>query len=212
MHGPQLHSSPSPVAFNRWAARRGPSGGGPVPWRTAWAEPINGASSFARMPGDLLDGAISRERMPWVHQSSYTAPDFLVSWTAAGPARKSLHMRDVTIRTMAGTSNTRAQDPIPSGPGIQDGLGSLPAGIRQLNSAGITVPTDDTPHGLHTRVRGSRPQSFTRHIAGPAQMLPGRQNRLSNSRNRGQSYSQTTVHQGASGTPGTQARQPRGRS
>jgi hypothetical protein len=169
-----------------------------VPWRRAWAEPPNSATSVARFPGNVNDTGVARERMPWLHQSSYTAPDYLVSWTAAGPARRSLHMRDVTLRTMVGTSNTRAQDPVPAGQGIQDGLGSLPAGIRNLNSAGIEVPTNNTPHGLHTRVRGSKPQSFTRHLSGAAQMRPGRQNRLSNSNNLGQSYSQTTVHQGGS--------------
>jgi hypothetical protein len=105
-------------------------------------------------------------------------------------------MRDVTMRRMVGTSNTRAQDPVPGGPGIQDGNGSIPAGIRQLNGAGYEVPTNRTPHGLHTHVRGNTPQSMARHFSGAQQQRPGRQNRLSNSRGAGQSYSQTTAHQG----------------
>jgi hypothetical protein len=191
---PILHTAAPP--FNRWSNRRGVSSGGPVPWRQAWAEAPNAASSDVRFPGNALDATISRERMPWTHQGYYCPPDFLVNWTEAGPIRPSLHMRNVTMRTMVGTTNTRAQDPVPAGPGIQDGNGSLPGGIRNLNSAGYEVPTNVTPHGMHTHVRGKTPQSTTRYFAQSAQMRPGRQNRLSNSRGQGQSYSQTTIHQG----------------
>lgn len=194
---PVLHTSPvAPLAY---LARRGLSPGGPAPARGVWVPPINGDSSAARMPGSLLDGAIGRERMPWLHDGtrSYTAPADLVSWSGQAPARPSLAMRNVTQRRMAGTSNTRAQDPIPSGPGIQDGTGAVPGGSKALNYAGVTIPTNTVPHGLHTRVRGSKAQSTTRYLSGAAQMRAGRQNRLSNSVRQGYSYSQTTAHQGA---------------
>jgi hypothetical protein len=199
MTGPQLHTDAPP--FNRWGNRRGDAPGGPVPPRGAWVPPVNIETNVVRAPGDLNDTAISRERMPWLHSSYYAAPAHLVNWTLAGPARRSLHMRDVTIRTMAGTSNTRAQDPIAVTGGIQDGNGSIPAGIRQLNGAGIEVPVDKTPHGLHTRVRALTPggaiRPSTRRALSTVQMRPGRQNRLSNSTGQGQSFSQTTIHQGA---------------
>ncbi len=182
--------------FNRAGTRRGNSVGGVYPARRVWAEPVNAETNLLRAPGNLNDATISRERMPYFRQGWYAAPDFLVNWTESGPIRPALGMRNVTMRRMQGTSNTRAQDPVSSGPGIQDGNGSLPGGIRSLNYAGITVPTNNTPHGLHTHVRGTTPQSLRRHFSGAPQTRPPRQNRLANSRGAGQSYSQTTVHQG----------------
>lgn len=188
--------TPAPP-FNRWGTRLNHSTGGPYPARQAWAQQVNAETQINPRPDNLNDGAISRERMPYFRTGYYTGTGSLVNWTACGPARPSLHMRDVTMRRMAGTSNTRAQDPVPAGPGIQDGNGSLPGGIRNLNSSGIEVPTNNTPHGLHTRVKGAvTRQSTVRRLSGAAQMRPGRQNRLSNSTGQGQSFSQTTIHQG----------------
>lgn len=192
--GPQLHTPAPP--YNRWEGRLNASTGGPPAGRRAWAQAHGITDTRERMPQDLNDTAITRERMPWLHQSYYVAPDFLVNWTEAGPIRASLHMRNVTINRMQGTSNTRAQDPIAVGiGGIQDGNGSLPGGIAQLNQAGIEVPVDTVPHGMHTTAR-RQPTTAAQRAKLTAQMRPGRANRLSNSRNTGQSYSQTTVHQG----------------
>jgi hypothetical protein len=193
--GPRLHTPAPP--FNRWGVRLGNSTGGETGPRGPFVAAIEGTTSYARMPQNTLDGSISYERMPWWRQGYMAPPATLVNWTDAGPRRASLHMRDVTMRRMEGTSNTRAQDPVPQTLGINDGNGSLPGAIRQLNSAGYEVPTNTTPHGLHTRVRGTVPQNTSRLYAkGVQTMRPGRQNRLSNSRGAGQSYSQTTVHQG----------------
>lgn len=183
--------------FNRMGVRRGNSTGGLPLRRTEWAQAVGVENPIRRMPEDTLDGAIRRERMPYFRRGYYLAPDFLVSWTECGPARPALGMRNVTMRRQTGTDNTRGFDPIPGGPGIQDGNGSLPAGIKNINSAGIIVPQNKTPHGVHTRVRGSQPAGYTQVRRGAVQMRAGRQNRLSNSRNLGQSFSQTTVPQGA---------------
>lgn len=194
--GPQVHTPAPP--FNRWGVRLGNSVGGPYPERRAWAQAVGVETNLTRAPQNLNDGAISRERMPWVHSGYAAPPAHLVDWDAAGPARRALHMRNVTIRRMQGTSNTRAQDPISTmGGGIQDGNGSLPGGIKNLNSAGILVPTNNTPHGLHTRVRGSDVRQSTKlHFNVQYQMRPGRQNRLASSNLHGQNYSQTTAPQG----------------
>lgn len=191
-----MHSGVAP--FNRLGVRRGNSTGGAAFTRTTWAQAVGVENPIRRMPENTLDGAIRRERMPFFRAGYYIAPDFLVSWTECGPARPALGLRNVTVRRQQGTDNTRGLDPVPAGPGIQDGNGSLPAGIKNINSAGLLVPQNKTPHGVHTRVRGSQPAAFIQVRRGRAvQMTPGRQNRLSNSRNLGQSFSQTTVPQGA---------------
>lgn len=194
---PVQHTGRAP--FNRLGVRRGNSTGGPAFARTEWAQAIGVEQPIRRMPEDSNDQAIRRERMPYYRRGYYIAPDYGVSWTECGPARPALSMRNVTRRRQQGTDNTRALDPIPAGPGIQDGNGSLPAAIKNINSAGIIVPTNATPHGLHTRVRGSQPAGYIQIRRGKAvQMKAGRQNRLSNSRNLGQSFSQTTIPQGGS--------------
>lgn len=190
----RLHTPAPP--FNRWGTRLGNSTGGAPPGRTAWAVPAGVESTDARMPQDLNDGAISRERMPWSHQGYYLTPGGgWFDWTNNAPQRAALHMRDVTLVRQQGTSNTRNQDPVPAILGVNDGTGSLPAGIRQLNQSGLSVDQNFTPHGMHT-MQARKPRTTTQRYLQTPQQRPPRQNRLSNSRNTGQSYSQTTIHQG----------------
>lgn len=187
--------TPAPP-FNRWGVRLGNSEGGTPPGRSAWAVPPGVETTEARMPGDLNSDTISRERMPWYHSGYYITPGGgWFDWTNDSPQRPALHMRDVTLVRAQGTSNTRNQDPVPAIIGVNDGNGSLPAGIRQLNQAGVEVAQGWTPHGMHT-TQPRKPRTTTERYLKTPQQRPPRQNRLSNSRNVGQSYSQTTIHQG----------------
>lgn len=178
----------APISSTPHLARLTTSPGGTPPARTAWATaPGVIPGDIERMPQNLLDGQIRRERMPWLHQSTMIQPgDGWFDWTRSGPRRAALHMRDVTIRTMAGTTNTRNQDPVPAGYGTNDGTN-----VGWMSG-------DGQVHGLHTRPAGTKPLTVNaaRKKAGVKEMTSARQNRLSNSRNNGQSYSQTTIHQG----------------
>lgn len=121
-----------------------------------------------RYYGATQDDQIRRDRTPWYPTKARSGVGTgTVDWTMAGPARPELHMRNVTVRIMAGTSRTRAlanpQDP------------------RQgLHSAGIEMP------------RGN----LGRISAGARTMKHGRTDRLSPARYRGQTWSQTTLEQG----------------
>lgn len=191
---PVLHTSQAAGLWFDADPRRAQSGGGPPPGRTVWATaPGVIPGDQVRAPGDLNSATIDYERMPWVHQpySANGVADVnatgLVNYTGSGPARLSLHMRTETlVPYVQGQSNTRNQDPHPAGYGTNDGTN-----IGRLSGNGLV-------HGLHTRVVGSQPATLRRTFVTP-QQRPPRVNRLSNSRNAGQSYSQTTIHQGAGG-------------
>lgn len=178
----------APISMTPNVARRVTSPGGPAPARGPWATaPGVIPGDRERMPSNINDTLIRRERMPWLHQTTMIQPgDGWFDWTRSGPRRAPLHMRDVTISRMQGSSNTRNQDPIPTGFGTNDGTN-----IGWMSGNGAV-------HGLHTRPVTTKPQTVnaTRKKAGVAEMKNGRQNRLSNSRGNGQSYSQTTIHQG----------------
>lgn len=159
-----------PVPFPRGGRRGNSAGGRPVerPGRSVG----NQAAAWMDDPrfyGATQDTTIRRDRTPWYPNKARSGVGTVaVDWTMAGPARPELHMRNVTVRIMAGNSRTRAlanpQDP------------------RQgLHSAGIVKPS-----GNLGRIR-----------AGGQQIRPGRTDRLSAARYRGQSYSQTTLQQGA---------------
>jgi hypothetical protein len=93
----------------------------------------------------------------------------MVNWTACGPPREELHMRQMfRLRTMAGTSATRFLKS-PADPTL--GLHSTPPKPRQM--------------GNIQRIQAGKPT-----------IRRGRRDRLSPSRYTGQSYSQTTVAQG----------------
>lgn len=183
----------SPVAPDQVTPRWGTSPGGPPPGRRAWATaPGVIPGDIARMPGNLNSCTVQYERMPWI-KTGYTASNpgssdnstGLVNWVGSGPQRAALHMRDVTIVPyVQGQSNTRGQDPHPTAYGTNDGTNQ-----GRLSGNGVV-------HGMHSRPVDSKPATYARTFVTPQQTLP-RVNRLSNSRNAGQSYSQTTIHQGA---------------
>lgn len=152
--------------MDRWAARRGPSAGG-----VDQASPRTLApgldTELTRYPGTVNDTLIIRDRGPWYASPRYVPPPVTwVNWTAAGPTRPELHVRNVSLRTMVG--NTASRFPY---------LPSSPTG------------------GMHTMVTPGVARTVARFVRTP-QMVPGRPDRLSPGQYTGQTYSQTTRLQG----------------
>lgn len=120
-----------------------------------------------RYPGTVYDGAILRDRQPTIHRAYYRpAGDNWVNWTAAGPVKPTLHMRQASFREMVGNSASR----FPYNP-------------------------DSPTGGLHTNVQQATPRMLKRYQATP-QQRGTRTNRLAASQYYGQSYSQQTTIQG----------------
>jgi hypothetical protein len=169
--------------YNRWPNRLLDSAGGRVRpegvGRTITPGLVDGRTRD-------IDGAyandelIARDRTPVYDFDNYRAAGSLVDWTASGPIRRSLWMRQHTLRRLVGTDNTRAQDPTPvTTYGTQDGRNSK-------------------PHGMHTTpVSGRVLSSHTYAATGRAQMVSARFNRIADSAYTGQSFSQTTRVQGS---------------
>jgi hypothetical protein len=122
-----------------------------------------------RYYGATNDSQIRRDRTPFFPSKARSGVGTAeVDWTMAGPNRPELHVRNVTVRVMAGTSQTRA----------------------------FANPLDPSV-GLHSNPKARPSGNIERFKAGAAGMKPGRRDRLSPARYSGQSYSQTTLEQGA---------------
>lgn len=151
--------------------RRGNSHGGAVRPNgrfTAGAQ-ASAQADDPRYVGNVNDSAIRRDRIAWFPTDARSGVGTgTVDWTAAGPARPELHMRNVTVRTMAGTSRTRA----------------------------LASPFDPTI-GLHSQTVTTPRGNVERFKATGVSMKGARTDRLSPARYSGQSYSQTTLLQGA---------------
>lgn len=160
-----------PVVRAEGIRRRGNSLGGAVADRvrfTAGAQAAAGEGD-PRYAGNVHDSQIRRDRTPWFPTDARSGVGTVaVDWTAAGPPRPELHMRNVTVRTMAGTSRTRA----------------------------LASPIDPRI-GLHSKTPTRAHGNLERFKAGQPAMRAGRTDRLSPARYTGQSYSQTTLVQGA---------------
>jgi hypothetical protein len=169
---PERQRAPVPFpTLERAGIRRGNSLGGAVadnPRFTAGAQ----AAAMADDPryiGNVNDSQIRRDRTSYFQTNARSGVGTAeVDWTAAGPARPELHSRNVTVRTMAGTSQTRA----------------------------FASPFDPSI-GLHTNPSVKPSGNIERYRAGAAAMRGTRTDRLSPARYSGQSYSQTTLQQGA---------------
>lgn len=121
-----------------------------------------------RYNGDVNDTQIRRDRTVWFPSDQRSGVGTAtVDWTAAGPPRPELHVRNVTYRLMAGNSQSRA----------------------------FADPRDPNI-GLHTITLTKPRGNIERYKAGSSAMRPGRTDRLSPARYTGQSYSQTTLEQG----------------
>ncbi len=122
-----------------------------------------------RYKGNVNDSQIRRDRTPWFPDKAVSGVGTgTVNWSDNAPYRPELHMRDVTVRRMAGTSQTRA----------------------------FANPLDPSV-GLHTNPKVRPAGNLLRFVAGGSAMKQGRNDRLSPARYSGQSYSQTTLEQGA---------------
>jgi hypothetical protein len=61
-----------------------------------------------RYDPEVNDDGIRRDRFPFYEADRFIPPgEGLVNWTAAGPRRPELHMRQTSYRREAGSSNTR---------------------------------------------------------------------------------------------------------
>lgn len=203
------------------AAAPGNSRGGPAPAgrvvgsTASTTHPLPGAP-FAAGGLSPNDQGWHRDRHPYAYQGhSTTGRDSGVHDPLPdGPVRPSLRNLLVDWRRMMGTDATRNQDvhraykPV----GWQDGSptriwGGTPGyyqsygarGTGQLvdadTSGNVQIP-GSVPHGLHTHTVNPRRRTLKTYRETP-QMVPGRMDRLANSARAGQSYSQTTVTQGA---------------
>lgn len=179
------------VPFNRRGPRKRDASGGPAPEliRRTLVNGMDGEST--RYPGTVNDTKIVRQKTPWFPSAIYTPPgNSWVNWTAAGPIRPELHMRDVTLRTMQGTSRTRnLQNP---GPGQTE----TAPGYRSLPDGRIVQPTHTVPVGLHTDPKRAAKVTVERYTNRNPKMTTARQDRLRSGQYTGQSYSQTTRVQG----------------
>ena len=122
-----------------------------------------------RAPGNANDAGVFYDRTPWYPTDTvHGAGTGTVDWTACGPPRPELHMRaQPGLRTMAGTSQSRF----------------------------FANPLDPTI-GLHSYPARTARGNIQRYGPGGVVMRPGRQDRLTQARTGGSSYSQTTRLQG----------------
>lgn len=125
------------VPIDKWHARRNESGGG---YDTTSPRTLAAGieDTFARYPGTAFDQEVLRDRGPFYAQPHYTPPPITwVNWTAAGPTRPELHMRNVTYREMVGNSMSRY--PVINSP--TTGMHTMgPAGTARTLPRYVTTP------------------------------------------------------------------------
>lgn len=197
-------------------ARGGPAPRGPVVGQQENTRRPQG-STFAADGLSPNDQGWIRDRHMVVYQGNETTgrSSGLHDPIPDGPIRPSLRMLVRNWRRETGTDATRAYDPPRRGYlpiGWQDGSrtiiwGGTPGFVQPYGQrgSGEQVGSDTSgaaqlpstvPHGLHTHTVNSRRSTLKTYRSTP-QMVAGRQDRLSNSTRAGQSYSQTTLTQGA---------------
>lgn len=134
--------------IDRWTARRMESAGGYDTTSPRTLAPgID--NELARYPGTQFDGLIVRDRGPYYQQPVYLPPaNNWVSWTAAGPTRPELHIRQATLREMEG--NTRSRYPVVNSPST--GMHTqIPSGVSRTVQRFVQTP-QMTP-GRNDRLR-----------------------------------------------------------
>jgi hypothetical protein len=180
------------VPFNRRGVRRRNGTGGETRALTRRTLAAGMDSESARHPGTINDTTISRQQMPWFPSTVYQpAGNSWVSWTAAGPIRPELHMRDTSFRVMEGNSRTR--NLLNPGPGEA----VVAPGYRSMPDGRIIQPTTTIRVGLHTDPKRAARITVERYTNRNPKMSTARQDRLRSGQYTGQSYSQTTRVQGA---------------
>lgn len=93
--------------IDRWSARRGESAGG---YDTTSPRTLAPGldTELTRYPGTSFDSQIVRDRGPFYARPRYVPPPVTwISWTAAGPCRPELGMRNTTWRNLVGNSRSR---------------------------------------------------------------------------------------------------------
>lgn len=207
--------------------RPGESAGGPAPQfrQVTSRQRAPGRGPWADT-GGAQDNVIVQDRHPYVSsEREVTGRDSgLKDPMTDGPAMRVVRMLSRDWTMWQGSDNTANQD-VPreynrwgSGPtaqlvGFQDGTVTTIFGgqVGYFRPYGQNVDTDvvpaksegsssipaGPPHGLHTHTVHSRKMTLKSYRQN-SQQVPGRQDRLSNSRRSGQSYSQTTRQQGGS--------------
>lgn len=92
----------------------------------------------SRYPGTVYDSQLVRDRGPYYQADRIIPPgNNWVSWTAAGPQRPELHMRNVTFREMQG--NTTSRYPVANTP--SGGLHTMtPPGVAYTVPRYVTTP------------------------------------------------------------------------
>ena len=181
-----------PVPFDKRPIRRRNSAGGEPRqlMRRTLVAGMDGEST--RYPGTTNDTGIHRQQQPWYPMDTYTpAGDSWVNWTAAGPCRPELHMRDAAWRLMVGNSQTRQL--LYPGPGLT----VTAPGYRSQPDGTIVQPTYTSPVGLHTDPKRAARITVERYTNKNPKMTTARKDRLRSGQYTGQSYSQTTRIQGA---------------
>lgn len=134
--------------MDRWSARRGDSGGGyDVASPRTLAPGID--NDLPRYPATVFDGGIVRDRRPYYQAPTYLPPPVTwINWTAAGPPRPELHMRNASLRMMAG--NTASRYPVVDSP--TTGMHTMgPTGVQR--TAPRYVQTPQMVPGRYDRLR-----------------------------------------------------------
>ncbi len=181
-----------PVPFDKRPVRRRNSAGGQPRLFKRRTLAAGMDSESARYPGTVNDTRIVRQQQPWYPMDTYTpAGNSWVNWTAAGPCRPELHMRDATYRLMEGNSRTRQLLYPKPGPA------ATAPGYRSLPDGRIIQPTVVTRVGLHTDPKRAARITVERYTNKNPKMTTARKDRLRSGQYTGQSYSQTTRVLGA---------------
>ena len=200
-----------------------PGTGGPQNWvgnqAIGWRRHIPSFTLRQQMtswcPPSVNDGTILRDNHSYLYSGTETSGRRSGNhdWQLDGPNRPEVHVMQRAYNWTAGTFASRNFDPRRNynAYGYQDGSTTIVYGgesgyFLPYGQRGTTLAVPPTrpgpskiiggpPHGLHTDTVFSRKAQMQARLAGDM-MRHGRQDRLSNSRRAGQSYSQTTRHQG----------------
>lgn len=152
--------------MDRWSARRNESGGG-IDTADPRTLAVGIEDERARYPGTSFDSEILRDRGPFYQSPRYLPPGVSwLSWTAAGPTRPELHMRNATVRDMVG--NSRSRFPV---------INSPTTGMHTMGPSGQarTLPRYvETPQMSAARINRLSPGQYTGQTYSQTTALQGR--------------------------------------
>jgi hypothetical protein len=151
--------------IDRWHARRLEAAGGvDVASPRTLAPGID--NELMRYPGTVFDGRITRDRGPYYQHPTYVPPaNNWVNWTAAGPPRPELHVRNATLRTMVG--NTESRYPVTD---------SFSTGRHTMVEPGVSRTVQryvHTPQMTGARINRLRPGQYAGQTYSQATQIQG---------------------------------------